>query len=153
MSGEVIITPHTIDKAVKALLPIAFVSPKLAEIMLNYVNENKDTIGADNAVRILYYLFCVGFEPNREMNILLTDGKNSEKQLNSDFFNFENFIQIINRDFDLMSSWSIIQACLALSFYQALTLDLIKRVFNMDFIQRLEKDLATNYNKVRQISI
>lgn len=43
---------------------------------------------------------------------------------------------------------SIVQACLALSFYQALSPDLIQRVFNIDFVTRLEKELALTYDMV-----
>ncbi|XP_031618149.1 FAST kinase domain-containing protein 1, mitochondrial-like [Contarinia nasturtii] len=36
----------------------------------------------------------------------------------------------------------IVQACLALSYYQVLPLEMIQRVFNIDFITRIEKELS-----------
>lgn len=47
-----------------------------------------------------------------------------------------------------MSCLSIIQACLSLSFYHALTNDLINRIFNIDFIKRLEDEIQLCYSKV-----
>lgn len=38
-------------------------------------------------------------------------------------------------------------------FYQVLTLDLISRVFNIDFVTRLEKELSLMYDAVNQKSM
>lgn len=110
--------------------------PHLCGKMLMYVNENKNDVSADTAGRLLYYLFSIGYEPDREL-ILKTEP-----------FNFQNFVHIIHRDFNLTPAWLIILSCMALGFYQALPLDLINRVFNMDFITRIEKETLNNCEKV-----
>lgn len=53
------------------------------------------------------------------------------------------------RDFDYMSGLSIVQACLAMNFYKALPESLINRVFNIEFIKRLEDEIEMCYSKVK----
>lgn len=125
-----------------------------------FVNENMDIVGADTTASLLFYLFSMGYEPYvDDQNTVLIGSEtitnehdNNSNKLNiilTSDFDFANFIRIIDRDFDFIPAWSIIQACLALSFYQALTLDLIQRVFNMDFVTRLEKELALTFDAVK----
>lgn len=156
-TNQIIMTPYTIHNVTRSLYRTSYAIPKLCENMLNYVNENRDTVNAETVSRLLYYLFKVGYEPDREMDKMLPNHFNNdknidaEKLLNSDLFHFESFVKVINRDFDLTPAWLIVQACLALSFYQALPIDLINRVFNVDFITRLEKEMSLNCDKVNPI--
>lgn len=46
-----------------------------------------------------------------------------------------------------MSGLSIVQACLAMNFYRALPETLINRVFNIDFIKRVEDEIDMCYSK------
>lgn len=123
--------------------------PHLCGKMLMYVNENKNDVSADTAGRLLYYLFSVGYEPDREL-VLPSGNKNAPKILNSEIINFENFVHIIHRDFNLIPAWLIISSCLALGFYQALPLNLINRVFNFEFITRVEKETLNNCEGANQ---
>lgn len=125
--------------------------------MLMFVNENMGIVGADTASSLLFYLFSMGYEPYRDSDsIALIESKDQDKgdddgTTNVIFtpdFDFANFTRIINRDFDFIPAWSIVQASLALSFYQVLSPDLIQRVFNLDFVTRLENELALTYDKV-----
>lgn len=50
-----------------------------------------------------------------------------------------------------MSSLSIIQVCLALTFYKSLPDSLINRVFNIDFIRRIEDEIKLCYSKVSEV--
>lgn len=52
-----------------------------------------------------------------------------------------------------MNGLSIVQACLALAFYKSLPDSLINRVFNIDFIKRLEDEIEMCYSKVTFLSI
>lgn len=121
--------------------------PHLCGKMLTYVNENKNDVSAETAGRLLYYLFSIGYEPDRELILLPSGNKDPSKMLNTEPFNFQNFVHIIHRDFDLTPAWLILSSCLALGFYQALPLDLINRVFNMDFVTRIEKETLNNCEK------
>lgn len=47
-----------------------------------------------------------------------------------------------------MTGLSIVQVCLAMNFYKALPEKLINRVFNIDFIKRLEDEIEMCYSKV-----
>lgn len=102
-----------------------------------FVNENMGIVGADTASSLLFYLFSMGYEPYRDSDsIALIESKDQDKgdddgTTNVIFtpdFDFANFTRIINRDFDFIPAWSIVQASLALSFYQDLSPYLIKRV-------------------------
>lgn len=159
-SDEVIITARTIQLVASSLNRIFLVVPKLCERMLIFVNENLGIVGADTTASLLFYLFSMGYEPyvNHQNTVLIAsesttdehdDSSNNLNILLTPDFDFANFIRIINRDFDFIPAWSIVQACLALSFYQVLTLDLIQRVFNMDFVTRLEKELALTFDAVK----
>lgn len=149
-SDEIIITTHTIQLAAGSLNRIYLVVPKLCERMLKFVNENMDIVGANTASCLLFYLFSMGYEPYREHtnNKLMMDRKEPESILSDPDFDFATFTKMINRDFEFIPAWSIIQACLALSFYQALDVNLIQRVFNIDFVTRLEKEICSTYETV-----
>lgn len=55
------------------------------------------------------------------------------------------------RDFNYMTGLAIVQACLAINFYKALPESLINRVFNIDFIKRIEDEIEMCYSKVIEI--
>lgn len=141
-SDDVIITANTIHRATGNLKSISRVVPKMCERFIVFVNENMSIVGADTASHLLFYLFSLGFDPfkNLDTTQLITSG--NHPSFSAQPFDFNNFTRIINRDFELMPAWLIVRACLALSFYQALTLDLIHRVFNIEFFMRLEKELS-----------
>lgn len=150
-----IVTTRTIQLAAGSLNRIYLVVPKLCEHMVKFVNENMEIVGANTASCLLFYLFSMGYEPYAEHTngTLMIDRKEPENVLSDNpDFDFATFIQIINRDFDFIPAWSIIQACLGLSFYQALSLDLIHRVFNIDFVTRLEKEICSTYETVKYLN-
>jgi hypothetical protein len=60
---------------------------------------------------------------------------------------FQKCNEIILRDFDFMNGLSIIQACLALTYYKSLKENLINKVFSIDFIKRLEAEIQMCYSK------
>lgn len=145
--NDVVMTSHAIHMITLSLSKISYVIPKLCELMLAYVNENSDVVCGITVARLLHYLFSMGYEPQGHFatNQIADGSENSgiaAKQLNAELFDFEKFAAIINRDFDYMHGLLILQACLALSFYQALPVDMITRIFDMDFIVRLEKEMA-----------
>ncbi|XP_055311762.1 uncharacterized protein LOC129574190 isoform X2 [Sitodiplosis mosellana] len=148
-SDDVIITARTIQIVTSSLNKIVFVVPRLCEHMLKFVNEHRDIVGGDTVAYLLFYLFSMGYEPYVNSQPILNEDKTGtpkSQYLNAELFDFDNFTRIINRDFELMPAWLVVQACLAFSFYQVLTLDLISRVFNIDFVTRLEKELALMYD-------
>lgn len=140
---DLIITTQTIQLVIGSLNRISFVVPKLCEKMLSFVNENQNIVGADTVAHLLFYMFSMGYEPRSAMFDRETQLINSEPS------EFEGFTQIIHRDFEMIPAFLIVQGCLALSFYQALSLDLIKRVFNIDFVTRLERELTLMFESVK----
>lgn len=123
-SDDVIITAHTIQIVTISLNKIVFVVPKLCEHMLKFVNEHKDIVGGDTVAYLLYYLFSMGYEPYKDSCQRLISMHNDKtampnnQYVSDELFDFDNLTKIIDRDFELMPAWLIVQACLALSFYQ-----------------------------------
>lgn len=121
--NDVIITARTIQIITSSLNKIVFIEPSLCEKMLTFVNEHRDIVGGDTVAHLLFYLFSTGYEPYGDSSqTLLNDNGNAmdakKHYLNADLVDFDNFSRIIDRDFDLMPAWLVVQACLALSFYQ-----------------------------------
>lgn len=145
-ADNVIITARTIQLVIGSLNRISFVDPKLCERMLVFVNENLSIVGADTVAYLVFYSFSMGYEPLKDSSEILssncTESVNGTRFINANLLNFDGFNKIIHRDFELIPAWQIVQACLALSYYQALSLELISRVFNIEFVTRLEKELT-----------
>lgn len=95
--------------------------------MLSYVNDNRDFVSGQVAARLLFHLFKVGYEPPHGL---------------------EAFVTILMRDFSITPAYAIVKACIALYFYRVLPVELIARVFSMDFIDRLEKEMLQIYDTV-----
>lgn len=105
-SDNVIITPKTIQFASTILSKIVFVVPKLCERLLIFVNENRHNVDGNTVAQLLFYLFSMGYEPYRDLErTKLYSGKQNESKnqfLCAEMFDFEHFIRIIHRDFDLI---------------------------------------------------
>jgi len=108
----------------------------MCDKLFNYILNNNEFIIGDTVEKILYCCYNLGYKPDDENN----------EYNNNLLFNYS--INIINRDFNYMTGLSIIQACLALCFYKKLSDSLINRVFNIDFIKRLEDEIKMCYSKV-----
>lgn len=117
-ADDVIITARTIQIVTGSLNKIVFVVPKLCERMLSFVNEHRNNISGDTVSYLLFYLFSMGYEPYKDSSQSLSTEEPKGQYLNAELFDFDNFIRIIDRDFEFLPAWLIVQACLALSFYQ-----------------------------------
>lgn len=98
--------------------------------------------------RTLHTLYSIGYEPADY--VLLPHDEQSTPAPQQQEVRFDEFGAIMERDFEVMSGLSIVRGCLALAFYRALSIDLIERVFNLDFITRLEKEISVCYASVRR---
>lgn len=96
--------------------------------MLDYIYQNRDFVIGDTVEKLIYSCYSVGYIPANEEALGAA-------------------VDIIHRDFEYMNGLSIVQACLALSFFKMLPETLINRVFNIDFIQRLEDEIKMCYSK------
>lgn len=101
---------------------------KICDQILDYIHENRDHVIGDTCEKVIYCCFNLGYIPDKERAI-------------------QSIVEIINRDFNYMSGLAIVQACLALSFLKMLPSALINRVFNIEFIQRLEDEIKMCYSK------
>lgn len=102
---------------------------RICDQMLDYIHENREHVIGDTVEKVIFCCFNLGYMP---------DHKDQEIQ---------SIVEIIHRDFNYMSGLSIVQACVALSFLKMLPLSLINRVFNIEFIQRLEDEIKMCYSK------
>lgn len=101
---------------------------KLFEKFIDYTIHNKDYVVGETLEKIITCFFGVGYNPeNEEFNKVTSE--------------------MIQRDFEYMSGLSILQSCLSLCFFKALPDDLIHKVFNINFIKRLEMEIEGCYSK------
>jgi hypothetical protein len=57
----------------------------------------------------------------------------------------ETCSEIIHRDFEIMNGLSIVQSLIALTFYKAVPFELVSKVFQSDFIKKLEQEIQMAY--------
>lgn len=124
---DLVLLSQTINYVTSYDTQVLILVPKLNEMMLSYVHDNRDFVSGQVAARLLFHLFKVGYEPPQGL---------------------ESFVSILMRDFSTTPAYSIVKACIALYFYRVLPVELISRVFSMDFIDRLEKEMHQNYDTV-----
>lgn len=91
-----------------------------------YVIKNSDLVTGETVEKILTTTFNLSYFPE-----------------NPDALEYCS--QIIHRDFSLMSGLSIIQSLLALTFYKAVPFELVSKVFQGDFIKKLEQEIQMAY--------
>lgn len=123
--------------------------PKLNELMLRYVNMNRGFVGGEVMARLIYHLYKMGYDSS--VNALGIASETNNQLLEP--IDFDNFVNILIRDFDQMSAILIVKAGLALYFYRALPISLVTRIFSMDFIERLEKEMNHSFHAVRKVLI
>ncbi|KAJ3659143.1 hypothetical protein Zmor_010848 [Zophobas morio] len=103
--------------------------PELLENMIKYILTYKDHILGFNAGRVLYLSYSLGYHP-----------KNTTEFCAS-------VVDIIIRDQKRMTGLSIIYSALALCFYNKLPNSIIKSIFNVEFMDKLDSELQQCYSK------
>lgn len=142
---DLILSSRIIRDVMNNLSKLNYMVPEICNKIMRYLNENRSTICGNVIGRALFILYSLGYEP--AANVLLPDdqGHTQEQQL----IRFDDFGAIIERDFELMPGLTIVRACLALVFYRALSMELIEKVFNLNFLMRLESEISICYENVR----
>jgi hypothetical protein len=105
----------------------------------------------ENLFQILYSCYILGYQPDDYKTEAFKKSAEIIIRLLFDFVRLNFFYATPNkifRDFPYMTGLSIIQSCLALSFYKSLPEVLIHKVFSIDFIRRLEQEIKMCYSKV-----
>lgn len=134
LDNNIVLSSFLINDICASFKQTKYIVPTLCAKMLQYVYANQNAVSGKVAGSMLYSLYILGYDPYTSTNSL---------QSSSEFdVNREIISNIIERDFDLMSGLSIVRTCLALSFYRALSIRLINCVFNLNFIERLEKEIS-----------
>lgn len=124
-----------------------YVLPGICGKITHYLYENRSMVCGEVVARTLYTLYSIGYEPAD--NVLLPHDDQNEPPPQQQEVRFDEFCGIIERDFEVMSGLSIVRGCLALAFYRALSMNLIEKVFNIDFVTRLEKEISICSASVR----
>lgn len=149
-------SPRIINDVMTSLVQANYTIPKLFDTFLKYIYKNRELISGNLIGKCLHGLYHLGYEESYAEEHLLplpankattAVATNNLPCLESEV-NFNDFNEIIHRDFEFMSGLSIVHACLALSFYRGLSISLINRIFNIDFIMRLEEEIKLSYSKV-----
>lgn len=103
-------------------------SPALCEDFLRYIVDNEEFITGDTVEKIIHCCYFLGHATENLKALEVSS-------------------RIVERDFEFMSGLSIVNSCLALSFYQLLPESLTNRVFCIEFIKRLEDEIKMCYSK------
>lgn len=139
---NVILSSRIVRDMTNNLNKINQIVPNICEKIMQYLHENRSMLAGEIVGRSLYALFTIGYEPVGDA--LLPDTEENTQQP----IQFDDFGGIIIRDFELMPGLTIVRACLALVFYRALSIELIEKVFDLNFLMRLENEITICYAKV-----
>ncbi|CAG9857060.1 unnamed protein product [Phyllotreta striolata] len=110
-------------------LNTGIVIPEVYNKITEYIVRNKSNIIAFNAEKVLFLCFYVAYFP-----------------INADKF-FQAVTDIIIRDQERLSGLAFLQSALSLSFFNKLPSFLVKQIFNVEFMDRLDNELANCYSK------
>ncbi|GJQ65226.1 hypothetical protein Trydic_g7358 [Trypoxylus dichotomus] len=108
-----------------------------------------------NELLVVYEIFCKIQEPGHMLNEIQRCASKYLVQLEEEMrflpdkheqF-FQTAIDIILRDQQRMSGLSYLQACLALCFFNTLPQSFIQQIFNVEFLEKLDVELANCYFK------
>uniref|UniRef100_A0A1A9ZWA2 RAP domain-containing protein n=1 Tax=Glossina pallidipes TaxID=7398 RepID=A0A1A9ZWA2_GLOPL len=105
-----------------------YLAPEMLESMFEYITNNYEHVAGDTVEKVLTCAYNLGYMP-----------KSSEP--------LQKASLIMLRDFNYMNGLSLVQACLALCFYKAVSQELIDKVFCVNFIQRVENEIQMCYSK------
>lgn len=103
-----------------------FAHDTVCDQFFNYIINNSETVTGETVEKVLTTCYNLSYFPE-----------------NPDAF--ECCSQIIDRDFSVMNGLSIVQALIALTFYKAVPFDLVSKVFQSDFIKKLEQEIQMAY--------
>lgn len=142
--SDIVLSSRIIREVLNNLSKSNYVLPGICDKIVRYLYENRSMVSGETVGRSLYTLYTLGYDPAD--NLLLADDEQSTQQ---EPVHFDVFGAIIERDFELMAGLTIVRVCLALVYYRALSMELIEKVFNLDFLMRLEKEITICYATVR----
>ncbi|XP_056644212.1 FAST kinase domain-containing protein 1, mitochondrial isoform X2 [Diorhabda sublineata] len=103
--------------------------PEVFNKMTEYVVNKRGNIVGFNAEKLLFLCFYLAYFP-----------------INADKF-FLTITDIIIRDQERLSGLAFLQSALSLSFFNKLPSFLVKQIFNVEFMDRLDNELANCYSK------
>lgn len=149
---DLVLSSRMIRDVVNNLNKLNYMVPEICEKILRYLYENRKKVCGEIVGRALYTFYTLGYEP--AAHTCLPGYEQSTQQLPQQLpqqqpIRFYDFGAIIERDFELMPGLTIVRACLALVYYRALSMELIEKVFNLDFLMRLESEISICYANVR----
>lgn len=142
--SDIVFSSRIIREVLNNLSKTNYVLPGICDKIVRYLYDNQSMVSGETVGRALYVLYTLGYDPAD--NLLLSEDEQSTQQ---GMVRFDVFGAIIERDFELMTGLTIVRVCLALVYYRALSMDLIEKVFNLDFLMRLEKEITICYATVR----
>lgn len=103
-----------------------FANDSLCDQFFDYIIKNSELVTGETVEKVLTTSYNLSYFP-----------ENPEV--------LERCCEIIERDFNLMNGLSVVQALIALTFYKAVPFELISKVFQGDFIKKLEQEIQMAY--------
>lgn len=109
-----------------SLQTVKFANDSLCDRFFEYILRKSEFVTGETVEKVLTTCFTLSYFP-----------ENPEA--------LECCSQIIHRDFSVMNGLSIVQALIALTFYKAVPFELVSRVFEGNFIKKLEQEIQMAY--------
>ncbi|XP_066245692.1 FAST kinase domain-containing protein 1, mitochondrial [Euwallacea similis] len=105
--------------------------PEVVNLCTNYILRHKANIIGFNAEKIMILLFEINYLPVYDKEF------------------FQTVIDIIIRDQERMSGLGFLQAALSLCFFNQMPKSFVKQIFNVEFLDKLDMELANCYFRDR----
>lgn len=119
-----------IEIAVFSMRTSQILIPEFIDRLADYVISNQDLILGFNVEKLLYLCYELNYCP-----------KSAEKF-------FEVSTNIIIRDLERLSGLTFLNSALSLCYFNHLPSSFIKAIFNVEFMEKLDSELANCYAKV-----
>ncbi|XP_077288909.1 uncharacterized protein LOC143913152 [Arctopsyche grandis] len=120
--------PRTVRDAAYNFLATQTIVPKFLNRMANFIALNKDDALGEISQKVLSVCYSSGFIPE-----------------NKDFFKYA--VKNIERDQDMMSGLALLDACISMCYFEILSESLVKKVFSLEFMERIDSEINTCYAK------
>ncbi|CAH0560501.1 unnamed protein product [Brassicogethes aeneus] len=123
------LSSKTIENMVYCLMTTNVLVPEIINKVTSYIVNNRRSMLAFNVDKVLFLCFFLGYCP-----------------INAESF-FPIASDIILRDQERLSGLSFLQSALALCYFNRLPNSFIRQIFNVEFMDKLDIELANCYYK------
>ncbi|XP_060531544.1 FAST kinase domain-containing protein 1, mitochondrial [Cylas formicarius] len=125
------VSSKIIENLYHTFISTGILIPEVVNMLTEYVVHHKSSVLGFNAEKVLWLSYFLGYHP------VYPD----------DFF--DTVTDIILRDHERSSGLALLQSTLALCFYNRVSRALVQQIFNVEFLDKLDVELANCYSRDR----